>query len=73
MLHPLIFRIRKPADEKQMRVRTLLAQVRVHRCLKRKASNRTVIINLTLDARVTILIKSALIMDQIEMLYKSSL
>ena len=72
----LIFRIRWPADEKQMRVRTLLALlVRVHRCLKKKSfKTGTVIINLTLVARVTLThLITALVMGPIEMLYKRSL
>jgi hypothetical protein len=72
----LIFRIRWPADEKQMRVRTLLALlVRVHRCLKKKSfKTGTVFINLTHVTRVTLThCISALVMGPIEMLYKISI
>jgi hypothetical protein len=72
----IIFRIRWPADEKQTRVRILLALlVRVHRCLEKKSfKTETVIINLTLVARVTLThLMSALVMGPIEMLYKRSL
>jgi hypothetical protein len=66
----LIFGIRWPADEKQTRVRILLAPVRVHRCLKKEGfKTGTVFINPTLVARVTLThLMSALVMGPIEML-----